>query len=389
MSIFNTFKPIIYKLRESSINLDNIDYIAEFSNDLAYPKLSLSYNHFAFQNMNKYLENVEKYKKTISHIIAEPFNVYSIQQKESKENISILLETNNFINKLDSKIPKIENNEFMKIWELLLYFSLITDNNKKFTSLHITDGECDYIKPVIINRLTNNGDLKKDEFIILSDKMEKDDFIKYFKKNIIEDKKEEADLITIEIHNVLDLKELTEQYSFNTILKNILVVLELQKNGGNLILKIYDTYTDVTINIIEFLKYFYQETYISKSFTSYIVYSEKFLICKNFDKSKVTKKIINNFKEIVKMTEENKNFKLFKLFDNVEIKDKSLKEYKKINIEMEIYKYNGLYNYMSYTGLDNKNGVEYEEMVNKNKNASLFWIEIFLNKENFKNIKQN
>ena len=180
MSIFNTFKPIIYKLTVYSINMDDIEYISEFSNDMSYGKLMNGYSHFAFQNTSKYLDNVEKYKKTISHIITEPFNIYSIQQKESQDNISILAETNNFINTLDSNIPKIENNEFMKIWELILYFSLIVDNNKKFTSIHITDGECHYIKPVIINRLSNNGDLKKDEFIILSDKKERDDFIKYF-----------------------------------------------------------------------------------------------------------------------------------------------------------------------------------------------------------------
>ena len=235
--------------------------------------------------------------------------------------------------------------------------------------------------------MNNNGDLKKDEFIILSDKKERDEFNKYFKKNISDDKKEEADLITVEIHNVINLKELTEQHSFNTILKNILDILELQKNGGNLILKIFDIYTDISINIIEFLKYFYEETYISKPFTSYVAYSEKFLVCKKFNKSKVSKKIINNLKNIIKLIGENKNFKLFKLFENMDIKEKSLKEYKKINIEMEVFKYNGLYNYKSYVALDNKNGVEYEEMVNINKNASEFWNEVFLNKEIFDKIK--
>ena len=173
MSIFNTFKPIIYKLRESSINLEDIEYTTDFSNDLCYPKLFNGYNHFAFQNMLKYIENVEKYKKIISNLITEPFNIYSIQPKDSKENISILDETNNFINKLDTKIPKIENNDFMKIWELILYFELISNKNKKFTSIHITDSYCEYIKPVIINRLNNNGDLKKDEFIILNEKKTK------------------------------------------------------------------------------------------------------------------------------------------------------------------------------------------------------------------------
>ena len=390
MSIFNTFKPIIYKLKDGTANFEKIEFGTDFSNDNLYPKLSYGYNHFVFQNMTKYTDTVHKYEKTIPNIITEPFNIHSIQQKSSKNYISILEDTNKFIKKLDSKIPEIVDNDFMKIWELNLYFSLIPDTNKKFTSVHISDSECQYIKPTIIFRLLNNGNLKKDEFIILSDKKDKDDFVKYFKKNITENKsKEEADFITVEIHNVNNLKELTEQYAFNTIIKSVLDVIELQKNGGNLILKIYDTYTEISLNIIEFLKYFYEEVYISKPFTSLQAYSEKFLVCKNFDKSKVSKNIIKKYKNVIEEIEEHKNFKICKLFDDVDIKDTVLKEFRTINIEMAVYKYNGLYNYMSFIGLDNKNGVEFEEMLNKNTSASEFWTEVFLNKDNFKKIKNS
>ena len=289
---------------------------------------------------------------------------------------------------MDNKIPKIEGDDFMKIWELNLYFSLIPDNSKKFTSIHISDRECHYIKPTIIYRLLNNGNIKNDEYIILSDTQEKDDFIKYFKKNISENKrKDEADFITIEIHNINNLKELTEQYAYNTILNNILDVLELQKKGGNLIMKIFDTYTEISLNIIEFLKYFYEEVYISKPFTSLSVYSEKFLVCKNFNKSKVSKEIIKKYKSVIKSIDDNKNFKLYKLFEGVDIGDNLLKEYKNMNLEMEVLKYNGLYNFMSFVRLDNKNGVEFDEIVKKNISASEFWISVFLNKDNFKKIK--
>ena len=169
----------------------------------------------------------------------------------------------------------------------------------------------------------------------------------------------------------------------------MLDVIELQKNGGNLILKIYDTYTEISLNIIEFLKYFYEEVYISKPFTSLQAYSEKFLVCKNFDKSKVSKNIIKKYKNVIEEIEEHKNFKICKLFDDVDIKDTVLKEFRTINIEMAVYKYNGLYNYMSFIGLDNKNGVEFEEMLNKNTSASEFWTEVFLNKDNFKKIKNS
>ena len=99
-------------------NFDNIDFYTEFSNDICYPKISLGHNHFGFQNMIKYIESVEKYKKSIPNLITEAFNIDSIQEKDSKTFVSILDDTNKFINKLDSNIPVVESNDFMKIWEL-------------------------------------------------------------------------------------------------------------------------------------------------------------------------------------------------------------------------------------------------------------------------------
>ena len=58
--------------------------------------------------------------------------------------------------------------------------------------------------------------------------------------------------------------------------------LALQKQGGNFILKIFDTFTKPTIDVIYILCNFYQEVHISKPCTSRYANSERYIVCKYF-----------------------------------------------------------------------------------------------------------
>jgi 23S rRNA U2552 (ribose-2'-O)-methylase RlmE/FtsJ len=58
--------------------------------------------------------------------------------------------------------------------------------------------------------------------------------------------------------------------------------LALQKQGGHFILKLFDTFTKATIDVIYVLCNFYQEVYVSKPCTSRHANSERYIICKHF-----------------------------------------------------------------------------------------------------------
>lgn len=58
--------------------------------------------------------------------------------------------------------------------------------------------------------------------------------------------------------------------------------LALQKQGGHFILKMFDTFTKPTIDVIYILCNFYQEVYISKPCTSRYANSERYVVCKHF-----------------------------------------------------------------------------------------------------------
>jgi len=58
--------------------------------------------------------------------------------------------------------------------------------------------------------------------------------------------------------------------------------LALQKQGGHFILKMFDTFTKPTIDVIYILCNFYQEVYVSKPCTSRHANSERYIVCKHF-----------------------------------------------------------------------------------------------------------
>ncbi len=73
-----------------------------------------------------------------------------------------------------------------------------------------------------------------------------------------------------------------EQLAYRMIFCEIVSALSIQKKGGIFICKIFDIYTNITLQFIYLLGYFYEEVYITKPYTSRPANSEKYLVCKNF-----------------------------------------------------------------------------------------------------------
>ncbi len=58
--------------------------------------------------------------------------------------------------------------------------------------------------------------------------------------------------------------------------------LALQKQGGTFVLKLFDTFTKATIDVIYVLCNFYNDVFVSKPCTSRYANSERYLVCKHF-----------------------------------------------------------------------------------------------------------
>lgn len=92
-----------------------------------------------------------------------------------------------------------------------------------------------------------------------------------------------ADFITADLgFSFDDVEQEREQCMYLPILAQIIGILSSQKKNGNCVLKIFDTFTKVTVKLINFLGSFYKDIYITKPYTSRTGNPEKYVIGKTF-----------------------------------------------------------------------------------------------------------
>jgi len=83
-----------------------------------------------------------------------------------------------------------------------------------------------------------------------------------------------------------------EECSINLIFSEICYAMALQKKGGTFVLKIFDTFSVCSIQMIYLLTYLYEDVCITKPLPSRPANSEKYIICNNF-------KMVSNLDELL------------------------------------------------------------------------------------------
>jgi 23S rRNA U2552 (ribose-2'-O)-methylase RlmE/FtsJ len=73
-----------------------------------------------------------------------------------------------------------------------------------------------------------------------------------------------------------------EQICTNLIFAQICFAIAIQKQGGSFVLKVFDIFTQASIDLLYILSNCYEKVYIIKPNTSRVANSEKYIICKNF-----------------------------------------------------------------------------------------------------------
>lgn len=94
-----------------------------------------------------------------------------------------------------------------------------------------------------------------------------------------------------------------EEDSLNLIFSQIIYAICLQKKNGSFVLKLFDTFTTLSVQFIFLLNYLYDEIYIIKPVTSRPANSEKYIICKNFrmvtNLDNIIQNILLNYDKII------------------------------------------------------------------------------------------
>ena len=396
------FKPFIKKIND-------IDDIFETETDLVQskyqnlPLISLGFNSFIKQVREKMLD--KQLKERLFYLVVNNFEHKINDHNDDLENISVKL----FKDSGDKNFER----SFFKLWEMIIYFDLINLNDKDFLSSHLCEKDGSLLKATLEyrNKYLKKDDVKKDHYCVitkpnnkkLSDVQSecmnkyKSSIFKYEKSNtdlndetgndggltntnnikeylkLLDKNKKLASLITCNG----DFNNSNEVDMYKLILGQIITSMSSQKKGGNMVLKIFDTYTLPTLKMICILKSLYNEVNVCKPLMSRNFKEEKFLVCKGFkfdQDSKLKKKIDNLFTLLDDM---NSSQNIYDIFSNYNLNHEFRQKIVEINLSLSNNQYVSINDITEYKNSGNYFGDSYHKYKNNQIEATKWWVDTF------------
>ena len=232
------------------------------------------------------------------------------------------------------------NRAYFKMIEIIHSFNLI-DNTKPLSYAALAEGPGGFIQAVVDyrkntcqdqNHLDNDSiigitlkddyqhstkwnNVLRDKFIVNfgdpkindGDLLNPDNILAYSK--LFNDNK--ADLVTADGGFLVKGKKqiFKEQLHAHLFLCEIVTALSVQKLDGHFVLKIYDTFTQITIQLLTILSSVYKQVFITKPVTSRPANSEKYIVCLGFlgINKELLNKLVNTCIECWKLKNSTKN----------------------------------------------------------------------------------
>jgi 23S rRNA U2552 (ribose-2'-O)-methylase RlmE/FtsJ len=297
------------------INSNNLD-----DNNISFKYIEESDNIELF--INKSLQNYINYAKKQIDIHNSEWDIYKKYTNPYEYIHTIIPNYKNSVSKL-----KPLSRSFFKLVEILHLLEIINDIvTPNMVSFHLAEGPGGFIEALswvrnnpgdiyygmsLINDDNNTPGWKKSQYFLNKNPNVKIEYginkngdlsdvenLKYCYKKY----NNYIDFITGDggFDFSLDFNK-QEIISTKLILYQICFAISMQKENGIFILKIFDLFTQASVDIIYLLSLCYEKIYIVKPFTSRYANSEKYLVCKKFkllDREPIMNKFISNYHKI-------------------------------------------------------------------------------------------
>lgn len=372
------FRPIVYQLPKLEDDIFSYNPEIKYSRTLTYPKFSYGFNHFIYSTKDKMeITNNIKMKNKKFYYVVNPY-----EHKIDNYDKSLINVTPDYLDIKKSGKPDVLSRAFYKLWELIFMFDLVPKDDSDFTSVHLAEGPGSFIQAVMYHRdkFSDKKNTKKDRFFGITlhrenpevPEMEKN-FLSYFKKQnpqkfilhqTVDKKTAEksnkdngditkiktinnlynsvkkgklADLITADGGFPWKNENLQEQEAYRLLFGEMLAALRLQEKGGSFVIKFFESFTDVTIKLINIMQHFYDNVFITKPMTSRESNSEKYIVCTGFDKPKDYDKkikILEKMLEQANKKEENDGLYLNDIFPDFKLSENLLQVVIASNLEI-------------------------------------------------------
>ena len=411
------YNPLIFKLNTSNFDLNNTllnepKTLVIFSSAINLPLSYLGFQHFLYRTKNSMNITKNLQIKNDFYYVVNPFENNISNYEDSLDQLS-----NHYFN-IKNEEMQINSMDFYKFWEMLLFFNIGDSDKLIYTNInHKSEG---FIQAIINYRQKINNGLSNDK-ILTTIKLNKN-FIdnynksypklinnKYVKKiskinnddketknknskkrklidntyNLLTEKFKNENILLITANDDLNLynDNYEEQKSYILIFNEIINAIKIQGYKGNLVLKIFETFTIPTLKMIYILSSFYEENYIYKPYFSRISNSEKYIICKNFkyDKKKDGSKLDEKIKLLDKCLNEMKSEPkfIYDIFPNLILPIDFLENFKFINIKLANLQQIMINDIIKYIKEKNYFGDKYHNFRDKQIDATKWWTHMF------------
>jgi len=414
------FKPFIVKLNNESIDLTKYKNDIMLSSIICQPLFSNGFHYFIHRTKNAMDITNNFNSKEKFYLIVLPFEH---KTPDCKDNL--IYQTKKFLNMKDE--PRILSRAFYKMWEIMHYFDI--GKEKDFTHAALAEGPGSFIQSVLKYREKFKINSSKDKFFGVTIHTEKKDdktnyieigkqFLSHYKKtnpgliNIhktynkyiskkykskdngditdiktiglfkkdIKKSKKYADLVTADGGFNWINENYQEQESFQLILGEIIAALRVQNKDGAFVLKIFESFTNITIKMIAIVSSFYKDAYIYKPFFSRSSNSERYLVLKGFkydqkkDKTFLDKNII--LLEHI-LTQMNSEKYTVDIFSDLIINKKLMNQIKFINIQIANQQQILINKIILYIKGNNYYGKDYHKYRDEQIKAINWWTKTF------------
>jgi len=413
------YKPVVFKVipgKDDIFDHQNNVLKSPYQN---MPLFSLGFHPYIHQTKDK-MEIVEKLKKKRENFyyVVNPFEHKIANYEDTLHNSTKLY----FNLKKDS--PKILSRAFYKLWEILFIFNLVDINKKDITYAALAEGPGSFLQALMYYREKfSQSNSSKDKYFAVSIHSEEkyvvnvaSQFIGYhekknpgrlyvhptynkdvsygsktkdngdltdvktislFKKDIKKNKKW-ADIVSADGGFKWLDENMQEQEAYALLLGEIVAALSVQAKDGSFVLKLFESFTGLTLKMLYIVTSFYEESYISKPYTSRPSNSEKYLVCKGFKYDQSSKDLQNKIAKLEEVLEEfNTEQHVNDIFTSFDLPEEFLNLFKTISTSIANGQQIEINKMIDYINGNNYYGTKYHKYREDQINATQYWKDTF------------
>ena len=391
---------------------DKLSSKVKYSNVIAQPQFNMGFNHFIHRTKDGMSITSKLATKDKFYYVVNPF-----------ESSDELLESSSKFLGIKGDKPAILSRAFFKMWEMAMVFNLVDEKDVSYSAL--AEGPGSFLQSILHYR-EKYYSVKGDKFHSITihpedgknidvsknflgyydekypelikphktyvsktakkyksrDTGDLTDFksISNFRKEVKKTKKY-SHLVTADGGFAWNDENYQEQEAYPLIIGEILAGVMVQNKDGNMVIKFFETFTDMSVKIVYLLSTLYKEVYFYKPYFSRLSNSEKYLVCKGFKYDQKKDKSLLNilFSDLEKILKQfDSEQYIIDIFPELVVPKDFVNKIRLFNIQIATKQIEMINLIITYIKENNYFGDKYHEYLDKHKKSIKFWIETFL-----------